>query len=434
MIYLANFLKLYYRMQIFMYSNCFNKAYDLQVYINQKITVTAEAVRYFIEKNPSKFLKNYKKLIANPNPTEYHNILPFHEDGTSKEKIDYMDYFDDQNVVIKHFSFYLNKCDNYEFSHQISQIIPCNENAIEHKKFTIVYLIVLSSTNTNIIREIKSLEYNSNNEICFLLFIDNKSNRTSIYNLFNTSKKDEFKNVFFVDSPRFHVGWSKITLTLSEAVLMMAAIKYFGQSLYLSLHSESDYPLVPNKLIVDYLKRNYPNNYIAINKLDKLEKWKLDRPNVFHISNKIKNYKKYIKMIHFLFPNRKFPQIIWQFGSNWFTITVKDSIKLMNELKRNRFYIDFLEYSFISDENFFQTLAVMTNISTTNCNHRYIDWSTDDGHPRIFDAENFQKIIQNRCNFWARKFSPKKTDIMDMIDKNIRKMEKIYNYSYEICK
>lgn len=412
----------------------FSKSFNFNEFVYQKTPVTADSVRYFIENNPKILLKKYKKLTPCLNPVEYQTILPFHEDGTSKKDINYFDYFDCKNVAIKHFSSYLNHLDKYEKSRQVSQILKYKETnnlrKLSLKKFTILYLIIVSSPTSNIIREIKAMEKDTNDEVAFILFIDNKSNRTRIYNLFeseikNKSAKLHFKNVYFIDSPRFHIGWSKITLSLSEAVLMKAAIKYFPNSLYLSIHSESDYPLIPNKYIIQYFKSNYPKNYIALNNLSMIADWKLIRPKIFHLSSKI-NYK-YMKMIHYLFPKRSFPSIVWQFGSNWFTITLKDSKKLIQEMINQPIFIDFLEYSFISDENIFQTLVVEANISTTQNTHRYINWNTNDGHPKTFDINNFDELIRNKCNFWARKFTARNKDLLDKIDSYIDKLSKSNN-------
>lgn len=132
-------------------------------------------------------------------------------------------------------------------------------------------------------------------------------------------------------------------------------------------------------------------------------------------------------MIHYLFPKRSFPSIVWQFGSNWFTITLKDSKKLIQEMINQPIFIDFLEYSFISDENIFQTLVVEANISTTQNTHRYINWNTNDGHPKTFDINNFDELIRNKCNFWARKFTARNKDLLDKIDSYIDKLSKSNN-------
>lgn len=410
----------------------FERAYNFDQFVNHKIPVTSEFARYFMERNPKFLMKNYKKLTPNPNPVEYHTILPFHEDGTSKREIKYLDYFLDKNVIIKHFTSYLNHSDKFENSTEISRILPNEEKTpeISFKKFTLIYLIIVSSPKTNIIREIKAM---SNEKVAFILFIDNKSNRTNIYKLFSNVKKNiTFKNVYFVDSPRFRIGWSKITLSLSEAVLMKAAIKYFPNSLYLSLHSESDYPLIPNKLILKYLSYHYPENFIALNNLDQIKDWKLQRPEIFHFS--VKKNDKIMKMIRFLFPNRKLLPITWQFGSNWFTMTIKDSVKIINELVKKPIFIDYLEYAFVSDENLFQTVLFESNVSTTKDTHRYIDWSTTDGHPRTFEVQHFKKLIQNKCFFWARKFAANRTELFDLIDSHRAKMENSMNYSVKLCK
>lgn len=410
--------------------------FNITQFIHEKKRINSLAANYFIKHNITAFINNYELMKPSHASVEYHKIFPFHSDGKTKLDINYCDYFNEENVVIKHYSKYLDHEDISENDKSISKILPRkykedNELKIKlaMKKFILIYLLTLTISSSFLIREIKAM---SHPDVAFILFIDNKSNRTKLYNIFQNIDESlyrSFYNVYFIDSPRFEIGWGRINQALSQAVLMFAGLKYFSNSMYLSFHSESDYPIVPNEVIIDYLKAHYPNNYIeTISEQDQ----EIKSNRITNLNFFFNESEKLIDSIKYLFPNRIIPPFPWAQGSNWFTLTVADSKKIIDQMLNNFTIIDHLDYSFNVDEILFQTLVSMAKIPAKNNYHRYIDWSQGGNSPKIMDETQFEKIISDPCNFWARKFNNIKSQkVLQMIDNyiiDIRKRKK-----YRVC-
>lgn len=213
----------------------------IQNFIKSKKPLNPHVFKYFLEKDYFDLLSNYKKLTPNNDPTEYQKLVPFHGNGIPKKNVNYRDLLSINNVNIKHFTFYLNHKDKHEYENKSfllqskngPTIIPLNYKT----NFTLIYGISVGKTTPFIIREIKAI---SNDEVAIIIFYDNKANRTLLYNLFsNETDNKQFKNVYFIDSPRFYVGWGMVTQAFTEIVMMQAALKFFPNSLYISFHRES---------------------------------------------------------------------------------------------------------------------------------------------------------------------------------------------------
>lgn len=437
-IYICSFMNILKNKQIEWRANLLESIipYNITQFIDQHKTITPNAASFFLEYNFTSFLNNYKFIRPNHGPIEYHLIFPFHSDGELKKSNDYRQYFNEENTVIKHYSKYLNNEDYYENDRSRFKILPRNykedkemKARLTTQRFTLIYLITLTVTSSFILREIKAM---SHPDVAFILFIDNKSNRTELYNRFlnvDVSLFRLFDNVYFIDSPRFDVGWGRINQALSQAVLLFAGIKYFSNSIYFSFHSETDYPIVPNENILEYLKVHYPNNYMEIIPKGEQE-YKENR--IKTLSFFINESDELISSILYLFPNQIIPSFKWMHGANWFTLTVDASKKIINHMLKNFSIISHLDYSFNVDEILFQTLVSQVGIPIINNYHRYIDWSKGGNSPSILDETQFNKIIKNPCNFWARKFNFNKSKkLLKMIDNHIIEMKK--QKSNKIC-
>lgn len=256
-----------------------------------------------------------------------------------------------------------------------------------------------------------------------------------MYDLFSTEVNNEkYENVYIVDSPRFKVSWGTITQALTQLVMMQAALKYFPESLYISFHSGTDYPIVPNDVIVSYLKQNYPKNCIATIPPSR-ESWKARRKHEFHIFAEIQQRDRIVRMIKTLFPHKIIPAAQWRSGWNWFTVTLNAS-KLMMEVAVKRFeIIETLDYAPNCDEVIFDTLAAEANISSTEKYYlRYIDWRFGGCHPLTFTEKYYNDIINQECALWARKFQYNQSiKVLDMIDEYFQnftqvKKDKIIEY------
>lgn len=396
-------------------------SFDLKKYIDQKIPITPEAFRYILENDRENLLLQYQNLIPYNDSVQYHTLVPFHSNGLSKKVINYRDYFHPQNIIIKHFSSYIKEKGKHEDDRSLFVIDPRDEKLKENiqKNFTIIYAITVSNPTPHLLREIQALYHD---EVAFIIFYDNKSNRTNLYNLFSTVVNNKkFENVYFVDSPRICIEWGQISLTFSELIMCAVSLKYFPNSLYLSTHSESDYPLVPNDIIISNLKRMYPNNYMEVIPPQREGHHKSGRKHAFQFFFDNKENNQIIKIIRHLFPKKIIPDAKWRSGANWFTLTMIDVAKMMNRLYERFELIDTLDYCLFSDEIIFTTLAAEVDVSNIKCYLRYISWRGVGRMPATFTEDRYDELVEPRCAFWSRKFRIEiSVKVLDMIDNHIK--------------
>lgn len=101
-------------------------------------------------------------------------------------------------------------------------------------------------------------------------------------------------------------------------------------------------------------------------------------------------------------------------GTNWFSITQKTVVRVMDFVKKNETYHQAFKQSICGDEVFFHTiignLADIKLYQASKTKHlpakalRYIDWFSGPEFPKILSEADFNNIIQSNCIF-ARKFS-----------------------------
>lgn len=400
--------------------------YSMKTFLEQKKPITIDSFRYFLENKPADLYNNYQNITPNLTRIVYSSAMPFHSNGLSKKEINYQDFFSLSNVVIKHFSSFLNHGDKNENNKSpviinSEQEKPLNFNF--QTNFTLIYLITVSKPSNHLIREINAM---SGKETAFILFYDNKSDRSSFYDLLSKEVNNgQFANVFIIDSPRFHVGWSEITQAFTQLVMMQASIKYFSNSLYISCHSDSDYPLYPTKYIVKYLKENYPKNYIYTFPIYR-EGWKKSRKHDFRLffNDNLNSSQKVKKVICTLFPNKTIPNANWKSGWNWFTLTLKDADVMIKKMLSRFDIVESLDYTKYADEIIFSTLAAEAGIKSTNKFTRYVNWRGCTTHPNYLEKKHFSQMTRSNCNFWARKFrdDEKSRIVLDMIDNRIHEL------------
>lgn len=378
------------------------KHFNLSYFIEKQIPITAEAFSYFFEYDRINLFANYQKLVPNNSEIQYHTLLPIHSNGISKKLINYRDLFIFDNININHFSSFLKNGDKHVNDKNFFLIHSKNNRTeigkFRKNKFTLIYLITISKATPQIIYEIKAL---SHPEVAFIIFIDNKSDRKEHYKLYEREiNNKQFENVYFVDSPRFVISWAHITQAFSQIAMNQAALKYFPDSLYLSHHSESEYPIVPNEFIIKFLKEHYPNNYMITFKDLKRKSY---RKNTFRliINHHVNDY--LMKVIWKLFPKKVIPAAEWRCGWNWFTMTLVDSKKMMNAMFDRFEIVDCLDYVQYADEIIFSTLAAQANVTIMYDYLRFIDWTGCNAHPLVLNENNFKDYNQAKLFFLGQK-------------------------------
>ncbi|KAK8845676.1 Xylosyltransferase 2 [Tritrichomonas musculus] len=418
------------QIEFFLFQN--RKQYKLSDFVGKKNPITAEAFRYLIDFDRPNLLLNYESITPSNENIQYHTLLPFHSNGISKNSLNFRELINLNHTSIMHFTSFLDHKDEYENDKSLFLIQRINGHSRKleekmKKKFTLIYLITISKPTHQILYQIKVL---SHEEVAFIIFFDNKSDRKKFYSILAKEKNNnKFKNVYIIDSPRFSVSWAQITQALTQVVLNLAAIKYFPKSLYISFHSESDYPIVPNNFIVRYLKANYPKNYMITFEDRKKKAYRKETFSIYfnHLASD-----KILHVMYKLFPKKVIPAAEWRCGWNWFTITLKDSRKMMKKMFERFDIIDTLDYVRYADEILFNTLAAEANISITNQYLRHINWTGCVAHPNVFTEKSYEELVSQKCAFWARKFSLDKSyRLMKMLDKHLKK--KYYINMTDFC-
>jgi hypothetical protein len=220
---------------------------------------------------------------------------------------------------------------------------------------------------------------------------------------------------------------------------------------YFIFLSGRDYPIKDNNYIYNYLKYNYPMNFInfypLIGNADYINNIKkyyfvdliFRSPRIL-----LKTLEAIQSISHKLIPDRSFiNNMIPYRGSQWFCLnrqTVDCIINFMESQNANR-YIRFFKYVWGSDEIFFQTLVLNSPYAQQcryydrdikNCKKfmrdenkaylHYIDWSLDREDPAVFDIDDFQ-TLKNSDALFARKFCENKSKkLLYYIDHDLLKI------------
>jgi hypothetical protein len=97
--------------------------------------------------------------------------------------------------------------------------------------------------------------------------------------------------------------------------------------------------------------------------------------------------------------------------------------KIFEYLDKNKNYAKRYWWTHCCDEIFFQTLLhQLDGITIENNSLRYIDWRSGPEGPRILREEDYDKIMADPRNLFARKFDTKRdTAIIERIYKKITK-------------
>jgi hypothetical protein len=304
----------------------------------------------------------------------------------------------------------------------------------------IAYLIIAHDQPKQLKRMINTLDFE---HVSFFVHIDSKKN-ISEFSWINSSK-----SIIFLKR-RISVIRGGYSLTQAMINLMKKAF-LINQFDYFIFLSGRDYPIKDNNYIYNYLKYNYPMNFInfypLIGNADYINNIKkyyfvdliFRSPRIL-----LKTLEAIQSISHKLIPDRSFiNNMIPYRGSQWFCLnrqTVDCIINFMESQNANR-YIRFFKYVWGSDEIFFQTLVLNSPYAQQcryydrdikNCKKfmrdenkaylHYIDWSLDREDPAVFDIDDFQ-TLKNSDALFARKFCENKSKkLLYYIDHDLLKI------------
>lgn len=233
-------------------------------------------------------------------------------------------------------------------------------------------------------------------------------------------KIDSFENVkVYKKFKVYHGGFSQIVTTL---FLMEEAIKNnYDRYIFISAQ---DIPLKNNFEIKDFFENNDREylSYENIRNNEGLYKEMSFRLNAYNfgfwyrklLSRKIREI---VSKIPFI--KRQTPENIY-YGSQWWNLT-KDAISyILKFVVENKNYLERFKYTWGSDEFFFQSILMQSELKN-NCENnclRYLIWQG--GVPIVFKLKDYDNFIRGGVNLFARKFDEKiDNDIIDKLYKDI---------------
>ena len=304
----------------------------------------------------------------------------------------------------------------------------------------IAYIILAHNYPEQLARLIFKL---NTDDVSFFIHIDKKTDKTIYYQMFNQLNK--LSNVFFVKRYNSHWGSFNLVKATLEAINVIGktGLKFD----YVMFLSGQDYLIKTNAYIKRFLKKNQGKEFIEYFSLPysqwkeggflRIEYWHIFWNGQYFCINdpyycipEKREFKSSIVSLLYsflilpLFKKRKLPEGFAIYGGSQFWCLTGECIKWINIfVKQNPKFVKRFNYTYCTDEVFFQTLILNSPFKdkVVNDNLKYIDWGDDiyAYHPIILEKKDFEKIRQSEKLF-ARKFDPSKdSDILDMIDKMI---------------
>jgi hypothetical protein len=280
----------------------------------------------------------------------------------------------------------------------------------------IAYLILAHGNFKQLQRLLDALKYPG----CkFYIHIDKKSSMPDIHR----------EDVYFIKD-RVKVYHSTFSENKATIKLMQKAAEDDVYDRYILL-SGMDYPLRSNEQIIKRI--NNDEEYITI------YKW----PNHLHASSYFKyyyfdcfnrrqlNFKKGFfesieKSLRKLRIQKKFPFQLYT-GYQWFILSHKYILLILDTLKKDRRYIKFFSTCRITSESCFH--SIIGNSSLMNDKIKpylsYVDFSSG-GYPALI-TKDYLEELRNGDYLFARKFDDKSDKIINVIDTDLRKKEIAFN-------
>jgi hypothetical protein len=285
----------------------------------------------------------------------------------------------------------------------------------------IAYLI-LAHNNYNHLKRLVSALNDSN--VVFFIHIDTTLKLPNNLN--------EFENVVFVRGPKVSwAGWS----TIEAIISLLRTAKGYGFDYYFFL-TGADYPIRPNSFL--YTQISTGGEFMNIKKGfygDKSEK----RFKYYYFDGFDRRNTRSIKTVFFyllegtiklFFQKKSYPFKQIFVGSTWWGLSHDCILYIMHFIDHNEEFIRFYKTSWGSDESFFQTIIGNSPFySTCKTNLTYQDWSTNPApawinknHVELFKKQTeFNVGYGNFMPFFARKFNDESAEIVELIEKELRK-------------
>ena len=279
--------------------------------------------------------------------------------------------------------------------------------------------LILAHDTTSIIQLARLVNKLNHTDSLVYMHIDIKSDLNIFVNHFNA-----YSNVRFINK-RVNIKWAGYSMIEAEQYCFEQILLEEPNFDYLNLLSAQDYPIRPIEEFHQFLIDNIGKAFMHC--LDVETEWEEAKERVtrYHLINY--NFKgKYFleNILNKLSPKRIVPyNMVIKGRSQWFTISKKHVIYIVNELNINKKFVRFFKLTWAPDEIIFQTLLFNSPYreDIINNNLRFIDWSEGNKNPKTFTSNNFDQIIDSN-QFFGRKFNSSiDSKILDLIDQHISK-------------
>ncbi|NTV45754.1 MAG: beta-1,6-N-acetylglucosaminyltransferase [Chlorobiales bacterium] len=245
----------------------------------------------------------------------------------------------------------------------------------------------------------------------------------------------------------FHGGF-----TLSRTMINMMKTAFDSADFdYFYFLSGSDYPIKPTHYIYDFLKSNYPTNFLDFYPLLQNTKG-VENLRSYHFEDQFGNQpriiKKYLRIAERLgsklFPKRHFfKDIIPYRGSTWFCLNRDTVAYILNFVRSesSKKFMNYFKYVWGADEVIFHTI-ILNSPHAKECRHHdpeiyrpntvhqnggwkmpnkgylhYIDWSRDREDPAILDMRDFEGLKASDYLFGRKFIEGKSEELLNKIDK-----------------
>jgi hypothetical protein len=274
----------------------------------------------------------------------------------------------------------------------------------------------------------------SNEDAGFFIHIDKKSQLED----FSTVQGP---NVFFTRQ-REIVHWGEYSMVEAILCLIREALEWSERADYLVLLSGSDYPLRSGKYIQSFLTENRGSEFLSMVRIpcDSVGK-PLSRINTIRYPSD-KPVRRFAGRVlaKFGLAQRDYRKSLGTLepysGSTWWALSREACGYMVDFAERNRKYAEFFRTTPAPDEMFFHTILANSSYKTKiRRNLHYVDWPPQGGpHPATMNENHVaffesQKKIQlddvygSGEALFARKFSGERMDLLERVDRMIKRME-----------
>lgn len=282
---------------------------------------------------------------------------------------------------------------------------------------------IIAHNEPYILKKLIELIDDERNDIFIL--IDQKSD----IRLFKHIKSLKSKIIY---TPRIDIRWGDISLIIAELILFETASKQ-DKYQYYHLLSGVDLPIKSQNYIHDFMDKHNGKEFVGFAQEDK-SKWDIKRKTryyyIFTKYNKSSTFTGYIcRLLRNIFiyiqcifrVKRKF-HIEIKKGCNWVSIT-HDLCTYI--LEKKQYILKTFKYTLAPDEMFIQTIIWQSRFKNNIYKHnefdsclREIDWER--GTPYVWgQTKDDINILKKSNKLFARKFSSKNIDFIDIISKDI---------------